>query len=130
MPHKRKSSKKRFDALRAAFLAAHQAARDEAITQSVKYGSERDARSWASRGEKTRLEKLEKKRNKIGDAIVDVIVNESPRGDAWKSGVPSHYLYEKLPWEDVVRSADEPLSSVPPAAYGYSASDVRRHLKT
>ena len=130
MPHKRKSNKKRFDAMRAAYLAAHQAAQSEAIHQAVKYGTERDARSWASRGEKTRLKKLEERRNKVGDKIVDLITQESPRGEAWKSGVPTHYLYEKLPWEDVVRPADEPLSSVPPAAWGYSEADVRRQLKT
>jgi hypothetical protein len=57
--------RERFEALRAAFVAAHEAARNEAIHQSVKYGTEREARSWASRAEKARLEKLNNKRNKI-----------------------------------------------------------------
>jgi len=77
------SGKARFDTLRAQYRAAYGAARNEAITQSIKYGSEREARSWASRGEKNRLEKLEKKRDRIGDAIIDLIVRESPRGEAW-----------------------------------------------
>lgn len=124
------TAKKRFDALREKYLAAHEAARNEAITQSVKYGSEREARSWASRGEKSRLEKLENRRNKIGDAIIDLIVSESPRGESWKSGVPSHWLKEKLSWEDIVRPENEPLSTVPPAAYGWSESDVKRQLRT
>jgi hypothetical protein len=126
----RVGGKAHFDDLRAKFLAAHKAARDEAITQSIKYGSERKARSWASRGEKTRLEKLESKRNKIGDAITGYIVQESPRGEAWKSGVPTYYLYEKLSWDDVIKPANEPLSSLPPPAYGWSEDDIRRHLKT
>ena len=119
-----------FDDLRAKFLEAHRAALNETITQSVKYGSEREARSWASRGEKTRLEKLENKRNKIGDAIIEYIVQESPRGEAWKSGVTSHYLHEKLSWDDVMKPSSEPLSNLPPPAYGWSEADIRRHLKT
>jgi hypothetical protein len=134
MPHKRKShmggskAKARFDTLRAQYLAADRAATDEAITQSVKYGTERDARSWAGRGEKSRLEKLEKKRDKIGDAIIDLIIKESPRGESWQSGVPTSYLRRDLPWEDVVRPSSEPLSILPPSAYGWSPADLKRHL--
>jgi hypothetical protein len=124
------SGKARFDTLRAQYRAAYGAARNEAITQSIKYGSEREARSWASRGEKNRLEKLEKKRDRIGDAIIDLIVRESPRGEAWKTGVPTFWLRADLPWEDVVRPADEPLSRVPPPSFGWSEAEVRRHLGT
>lgn len=126
----RSSGKARFDTLRAQYKVAYEAARNEAITQSVKYGSEREARSWASRGEKNRLEKLEKKRDRIGDAIVDLIVRESPRGEAWRSGAPVFWLYGETPWEDVVRPADEPLSRVPPPPYGWSEAEVRRHFRT
>jgi len=128
--HASAASKKRFESLRAAYDAAYEAARNEVITQSVKYGTERDARNWASRGEKNRLEKLEKKRDKIGDAIVELVVRESPRGEAWKSGVPTFWLRKNLSWEDVKRPASEPLSNVPPAPYGWSEAEVRRHLNT
>lgn len=124
------ASKKRFDALRAAYLAAGEAARDELITQSVKYGTEREARSWASRGEKTRLEKLEKRRDKAGDALTDLVAAVSPRGEAWKSGVPIRWIRQDLTWDDVVRPAGEPLSAIPPPAFGWSEQEVRHHLKT
>src|ERR1700690_1240299 len=134
MPHKRKShmggskAKARFDSLRAAYLAAYRAARDEGIHQSVKYGTERDARSWASKGEKSKLQKLEKKKDKIGDKIIDLIIQESPRGETWLSGVPTMYLRRDLPWEDIVRGKGEPLTILPPSAYGWSAADLKRHL--
>jgi hypothetical protein len=136
MPHKRKShmggsskAKARFDALRAAYLAADRAARDEAISQSVKYGTERDARSWASKSEKSKLQKLEKKREKIGDAIINLIIQESPRGEMWMSGVPSSWLREKLSWEDLVRPKGEPLTISPPPSYGWTEAEVKRHLE-
>jgi len=135
MPHKRKShmagkAKTRFDSLRAAYLAADRAASDELITQSVKYGGDRNARSYAGRGEKSRLEKLEKKREKIGDAIIDLIIKESPRGETWLSGVPTMYLRRDLPWEDIVRGKGEPLTILPPSAYGWSPADLKRHLES
>lgn len=122
------ASEKRFRELRAKYEAAHRVAQDESIRQSIKYGGDQNARSWASRGDKTRLEKLNGRANKVGDAIIDVIVKASPRGDAWLSGTPIHYLREKLPWEDVVRPAHEPLSKLPPPAWGMSEADVARQF--
>lgn len=123
-------SKKRekFEAMRAAYFEASQAASSELITQSLKYGGDRNARSWASRGDKMRLEKLEAKRDRIGDKIVDFIVKESPRGESWRSGVPSHWLTEKLAWDDIVKPANEELSTLPPTAYGWTTEELRRHL--
>ena len=123
-----KKSEERFSALRAAYLTANRAARDESIRQSIKYGGDQNARSWASRGDKTKLEKLNSKSNKVGDAIIALVVKESPRGEAWTSGVPITYLREKLAWEDVTRPANEPLSTLPPTAWGWSETDLRRHL--
>ena len=122
------ASEKRFRDLRAKYEAAYRAARDEQVNQAVKYGSEREARSWASRGDKVRLEKLEAKRNRVGDAIVEVIVKASPRGESWRSGVPVFWLQSELPWEDVVRPAHEPLSKLPPPAWGMSEADVARQF--
>jgi hypothetical protein len=125
---KKKDEREQFITLREAYGAAHQAAQDESIRQSVRYGSEQNARSWASKGDKSRLEKLYAKQNKLGDSIVGLIAKVSPRGDAWRSGVPAHHLQGKLTWEDVVRPKTEPLSALPPPAWGWSEADVRRHL--
>lgn len=96
--------------------------------QAVRYGTERDARAWGSRGDKAKLERLEARRNKLGDAIVDLVVKESPRGQKWMEGAPSTWLHQKLPWEDVARPAHEPLSALPPPAWGWSESDIKRHF--
>lgn len=122
------ADEKRFKELRARYEAVYRAAQDESIRQAVKYGSEQAARTWASRGDKTKLETLEKRRNKVGDAVVELIVKASPRGDAWRSGVPVFWLQSKLPWEDVVRPAHEPLSKLPPPAWGSSEADVARQF--
>ena len=122
------ADEKRFKELRARYEAAYKKAQDEEIRQAVKYGDIRQARSWASQGEKTRLDKLYAARAKVGDAIVKVIVKASPRGETWLSGVPIYHLYGKLPWEDVVRPAHEPLSALPPPAWGMSEADVARQF--
>jgi hypothetical protein len=122
------ADEKRFKTLRERYEAAYRVARDESIRQSIKYGGDSNARAWASRGDKSRLEKLEAKRNKLGDAVVEVIVKASPRGDTWRSGVPVFWLQSKLPWEDVVRPAHEPLSALPPPAWGMSEQDVARQF--
>lgn len=124
------TSRKRFDALRVQVLAASEAMRAERIAQSVKYGSEQNARSFASRGEKSRLAKLTKRYSRLGDAVITIIVRESPRAEKWLSGVPTHYLHEKLTWEDVIRPENEPLSVVPPTSFGWSLVEVRQHLGT
>lgn len=124
------ASEKRFRDLRAKYEAADRAARDELIRQEIKYGGHSNARSWASRGDKTKLEKLEKAKNKVGDAVLDLITKVSPRGEAFMSGVPTHYLQGKIPWEDVVRPASEPLSTLPPTAWGWSVAELERHLGT
>jgi hypothetical protein len=122
------ADEKRFRELRARYELAYRAAQDESIRQSIKYGGDSNARSWASRGDKTKLEGLYKKQNKVGDAIVGLIVKASPRGETWLSGAPSHWLQSKLPWEDVVRPAHEPLSALPPPAWGSSEADVARQF--
>ena len=43
---------------------------------------------------------------------------------------PTHYLQGKIPWEDVVRPASEPLSTLPPTAWGWSVAELERHLGT
>ena len=122
------ASKKRFDALRNRYEVAYKKVQDVEIAQACKYGDIRTARSWASGGEKVQLEKVYRARDKIGRAIVELIVKVSPRGEKWLSGCPTHYLYRKLPWEDVVRPTHEHLSALPPPAWGMSEADVARHF--
>jgi hypothetical protein len=122
------SGKQQFEHLREAFIRADVEARNEIIAQSVKYGTERSARQHASRGEKTRLEKLESKRDKVGNQLVELVVAESPRGETWKSGAPVFWMYRDLPWEDVIQPKDQPLPVLPPAPFGWSEEDVRRHF--
>ena len=111
------ADKKRWDKLRADYLAAT-AARDELeIEMNSKYG--RGHEPWWPRSARTKREKLRERQDKIGAKITDLLVRVSPRGETWLSGVPAYWIYEKLTWEDAIRPANEPLSVVVPGAYGY-----------
>lgn len=113
------SDKARWDTLRAQFLAADEAARAQEIAMRVKWG---DAgwRNWASRGERTKLDKLLERRDKIGNKLFELLLRVSPRGEAWRTGAPAFWIHRDLTWEDAIRPANEPLSVVVPAPYGAS----------
>ena len=111
------SDRQRWDALHASYATAIEAARKMQIDQRVKYGDS-NWRTWASRGDRNKLEKLEERANKIGDKIVELLVRISPRGEAWLSGGPAWWIREKLTWEDAVRPVGEALSVEVPAPYG------------
>jgi len=115
--HSLASDKTRWDKLHADYAKAYQASRDNEIALRVKYG-DGNWRMWCSRGEKTRTEKLEARRDKIGDKIVDLLVRISPRGEAWLSGAPAFWIRGDLTWEDAIRPKNEPLSVVVPAPWG------------
>ncbi len=113
----RAADKKRWETLRASFLAAHEAADDLEIEMRVKYGDQ-NWRTWSGRGERARLERLEEKASKLGDKLFELLLRVSPRGEAWRTGAPVYWIYSKLSWDDAVRPVTEPLSVVVPAPYG------------
>ena len=110
------TAKARWDALRAAYLTADEVASALRRTLELKYGSSNVR--WASTGERNRLDKLTERRDKIGNKITELLVKISPRGEAWLSGVPAHWIYGKLTWEDAVRPVGEQLSVEPPLSWG------------
>ena len=111
------SDKARWEKLRAQFIAAHEAAREQEINMRVKYG-DANWRHWASKGDRNKLDKLQDRASKIGDKLLEILYRVSPRGDAWRTGAPVYWIYEKLSWEDAIRPVNEPLSVVVPAPYG------------
>lgn len=112
------ADKKRWDSLRAQLAKATEAKEALELQLGSKYGHNFQ-RSWLSAGQRNKLEALQERVNKIGDKIIAMIPEVSPRGDKWFSGVPSHWLRNELTWEDLIRPANEPLSVVVPGAWGY-----------
>jgi hypothetical protein len=114
------ADRRRWDELHAAYAVARTEADDFRLQLNRKYGSDSNPgwRTWLSKGDSDRLERLEAKVNRVGDKIVDLLVRVSPRGEAWLSGVPAWWIRERLTWEDAVRPADEPLSIEVPLAWG------------
>jgi len=114
------ADRRRWNELHAAYEAARAATRDyESQLRSGRYGwGDPSWRSWITKTERGKLERLEARADTIGDKIVDLLVRISPRGEAWLTGAPAWWIRERLTWEDAVRPADEPLSVVVPAPYG------------
>jgi hypothetical protein len=113
------ADKKRWDALHASHATARSAARDYESELRGRYGwGDSNWRSWITRTERGKLERLEARADKIGDKIVDLLLRISPRGEAWRTGAPAWWIREKLSWEDATRPVGDPLSAVVPAPYG------------
>lgn len=117
--HSRASDKARWDSLHAVYATKREAARAyESDLRSRYGGGDSHWRSWITRGERAKLERLEAAADKVGDKIVELLLRVSPRGDAWYTGAPAWWIREKLTWEDATRPKDEPLSVEVPAPYG------------
>jgi hypothetical protein len=119
--HATATDKARWDKLRASYVQKREAARDFERGLRVRYGADYGShgwRQWITRGEKTRLEKLEAAADKVGDKITEMLPKISPRGDAWYTGAPAWWIREKLSWEDATRPVNESLSVEVPAPYG------------
>lgn len=112
------SDRRRWDELHAAHAVARTAVDDYERQLGPKYGWSQSWRSWITKTERDKLDRLEAKRDKIGDKIIELLVRVSPRGEAWLSGVPTWWIKEKLTWEDAVRPVDEPLSVEVPLSWG------------
>lgn len=111
------ANKARWDKLRADYLQAANAVRDQDIALHVKYGPGYQ-KHWGSAGENNRLEKARARRDRIGDKIYAMVLALSPRGEAWNTGAPAYWIREKLSWEDMIRPANEPMSVEVPAPFG------------
>lgn len=112
------SDRRRWDELHAAHALARTAVDDYEGQLAPKYGWSQSWRSWITKTERDKLDRLEARRDKVGDKIVDLLVRVSPRGEAWLSGVPAWWIKEKLTWEDAVRPTNEPLSVEVPTSWG------------
>lgn len=99
--------RERFDRLRAKYLAARDRRAEVESALRVKYGPDFDPR-WASAAERRRYESALVAQGRAGDAFYAHLREVSPRD--WGCGVPAHWLYEELTWEDAVRPTSEPLS--------------------
>jgi len=111
------ADKKRWDELHAAYAKASEAAHEYDLQLARKYGSTYQP-SWLKKGDRDKQDALRARADKIGDKIVELLVRVSPRGQAWLSGVPAHWIRSDLTWEDAIRPRDESLSVVPPTAWG------------
>lgn len=122
---------RRWDDLHASYATARAAVKDYESSLRPKYGySDPNWRSWITRTERAKFERLEARADRIGDKIVNLIVQISPRGEAWLSGAPAWWIRERLTWEDAIRPTDEPLSVEVPAPWGANRGLTEASLAT
>ena len=110
-----KNGRVMFDKLRARYLDRYGKWSEFHTAMRAKYGGDY-RESWFTTTETRKDMKLREAMNAAQKAFIDYITEISPR--YWKSGVPVHWLCEKLTYEDAVRPVDQALSVVPPLAYG------------
>jgi hypothetical protein len=105
----------RFQALRDRYLRADAALSALRSTFTAKYSGAYD-RTWLLKGERDREDRAVAAVDRAGAAFFAYLQSISPRD--WSTGVPAHWLCEKLSYDDAVRPRGEPLSVVPPLSYG------------
>ena len=116
MPTHVAPSREKFDRLRAKYVAAYGKWMDQEVSLRARYGDGYQ-KGWVKAAEAKKLERLSESMTKASRAVVmDYLETISPRD--WSYGVPCHWLYEKLTWEDAIRPVGEKLSVVPPLSYG------------
>jgi len=112
--------RERFDALRAAYIKKRQRSDEIESELRRKYVShDPQAIPFShipTRTEQKRRESARDAVDKTTDKFLEYLDQISPRN--WREGVPAHWVYEDLTYEDAVRPLDEKLSVVPPLAYG------------
>ena len=114
-------ARQRFAELQSKAQQTAKAAQDYAIRLRVKYG---DAyyRGYLGKKATHRLDILQRANTRAVDrffALLDTI-----GGRQFRSGVPCHWLIEKLTYEDAVTRGQ--MSAVPPPAWGCSDADMPR----
>ena len=108
-------SRAKFDQLRSKYLAAYAKLHDHDVALRVRYGGNYE-KPWLKASDRNALEREHAAVSRAGDAFFKHLQSISPRD--WSYGVPIHWLYEKLSYEDAVRPEGQRLSVVPPLAYG------------
>jgi hypothetical protein len=105
----------KFDDLRSKYRTAKQKLDEHDSAMRARYGGKYEV-AWLRVGERRTLERLRDAVDRAGTAFFAHLQAISPRD--WSYGVPTHWLYEDLSFEDATRPADERLSIVPPLSYG------------
>jgi hypothetical protein len=105
----------KFDKARAAVLATR-AVRDATFGELERKYGPGVSLGWTCGQERKRAEKVRERHEHAQDAMFRVLEDSSRD---WRSGVPVAWVTEELTYDDAVRPLDEPLSVVPPCAYGF-----------
>lgn len=101
-----------FQKLRAQYLVKDAACRVFELALHSKYGPGMQS-VWLTNPERRKQTGLYAARGKVGDRFFDLLDRIAVRD--WRSGVPSHWVLEKLTWEQATGA----MPVDPPRANGY-----------
>lgn len=119
-PNASSADRRRFEQIRERYIQAEEAYQEAEIKLGARWGHARNWKTYLKAADRKRLERLSAAKEREKDKFFELLQRISPRD--WTYGVPSHWVVEKLPYEDAVRPANEPLSVEPPMAFGATAS--------
>ena len=119
------ADKKRWDDLHAALEKAHEAVSVYDRQLFAHYG--RYENNWLTKIQRSKLEALHAKEEKIGDKIFELVTKISPRD--WYYGASAWWVRRELTWEDAIRPKSEPLSVVVPGSYGTPDGTVKEEVQ-
>jgi hypothetical protein len=109
--------RQKFDALRERCLSTRVPFEAFKNACQRKYGFAN--RAWIhqlSRAEERKYDSLKKQVDKADEKMMALLDKISERD--WHHGVPAHWVYTQLSYDDAVKPRSTPLSTVPPVAYG------------
>lgn len=119
-PNASSADRRRFEQIRERYIQAEEAYQEAEIKLGARWGHARNWKTYLKAADRKRLERLSAAKEREKDKFFELLQRISPRD--WSYGVPSHWVVEKLPYEDAIRPANEPLSVEPPMAFGATAS--------
>lgn len=105
----------RFEVLQAKWRDADRAVTSARAVLNARYQSHQYAPAVKRRA----LEVLERKERRASESFTKLLIALSPRD--WRSGVPVSYLRDGLTYADAITRGQ--LSTIPPAAWGYTPRD-------
>lgn len=111
----KESQEAKFDRLRARHLEKQKALYSFQSKLQQRLGPGWNS-SWLKASDEDKLHRLREAADKTGRTFFDYLQSISPRD--WSYGVPAYWVHETLTFADAMRPTNEPLSVVPPMAYG------------
>jgi hypothetical protein len=120
-----KKNETKFNKIRADALKLKQEVSEFDDRIMRKYGFRQIAFYQMNKADQNQKDKFRKRQDRLLDRMMKLLEEISPR--YWRSTIPAYWVLEELTYEDAI--TDGQLVATPPAAYGYTETDVQRFCR-